>query len=94
MKRAIYVFVAAILAVSVDGQVVKTNVFYDATLTLNLGLEFRAGGFSYADVRGASLQRHGLWRGHQLGLSRAYARTVGMGVLVGGGIRGVGLRQV
>ncbi len=50
MKRAIYVFVAAILAVSVDGQVVKSNVFYDATSTVNLGFEFRTGGRTSVDL--------------------------------------------
>ncbi len=50
MKKAIHIFLAAILAVSVDGHVVKTNVFYDASATVNLGLEFRTGGRTSVDL--------------------------------------------
>ncbi len=50
MRKALYAFVAAVLAIPVDAKVVKTNLLYDATSTVNLGVEFRLGGRTSLDI--------------------------------------------
>ncbi len=50
MKKSLYILLAAVLTISANAQSIKSNLFYDALGSLNLGIEFGLGGRTSLDI--------------------------------------------